>query len=73
MEMAEVHIRSNREFVGRSLRDVDFAERGLIVVAVKQRGHQLSFPPDLDRAIEKEDSLVMVGRRESLEPLIGDV
>ena len=53
---------------GQTLRDADIGRRtGVLVMAIKRADGAVEFPPSGDKAFEPGDSIVLLGRRASLD------
>lgn len=68
LEMNEVQIPASSSLVGVTLRDSDIRPRtGVIVVAIKRHGGSLIVNPDTATTLHGDDTLVILGRRESID------
>jgi voltage-gated potassium channel len=68
IEMDDIPIGERGSLQGKTLRDADIGRRtGIIVIAVKRHDGRVQFPPPGDEALQKGDSIVVLGRRSNLD------
>ncbi|MGZ3414607.1 MAG: potassium channel family protein [Isosphaeraceae bacterium] len=68
IEMNDIPIRVDSPLAGQTLRDADIGRRtGVMVMAIKRADGRVEFPPGGDKPLEPGDSIVLLGRRASLD------
>ena len=68
IEMNDIPIRVDSPLAGQTLRDADIGRRtGVMVMAIKRADGRVEFPPSGDKPLEPGDSIVLLGRRASLD------
>jgi voltage-gated potassium channel len=68
LRLEELGVEEGSEFVGRSLREIEFRQRfGLMVVAIKRTERAAIFSPDSNEKINAGDILLLIGPAEKLE------
>lgn len=64
-------IRPPRSFVGRSLREIDLQGRLKLTPIALRRGNNVIINPHRDEKIGEGDELILIGRDDNLEQLVG--
>ncbi len=68
IEMNDIPIHSDSPLAGQTLRDADIGRRtGVMVIAIKRADGGVEFPPSGDQPLSPGDSIVLLGRRASLD------
>ncbi len=68
IEINEVVVHDPGPFAGLTLRDADIGRRtGVMVIAVKRADGRVEFPPSGDEPFSAGDTIVLLGRRTTLE------
>jgi len=68
IEMNDIPIHAGSPLAGQTLRDADIGRRtGVMVMAIKRADGRVEFPPSGDKPLEPGDSIVLLGRRASLD------
>jgi voltage-gated potassium channel len=68
IEMDDIPIPSDSPLAGQTLRDADIGRlTGVMVIAIKRADGGVEFPPSGDKALDPGDSVVLLGRRASLD------
>src|SRR5262249_38668098 len=68
IEMDDFSVNAGDTLVGMTLRDADIGRRtGSMVIAIKRSDGRVEFPPTGDEPLAVGDSVVLLGRRKSLE------
>ncbi len=68
IEMNDIPIQADSPLAGQSLRDADIGRlTGVMVMAIKRADGRVEFPPSGDSPLEPGDSIVLLGRRASLD------
>ncbi|MGA2706078.1 MAG: potassium channel protein [Isosphaeraceae bacterium] len=68
IEMNDIPIHADSPLAGQTLRDADIGRRtGVLVMAIKRADGRVEFPPSGDNPLEPGDSIVLLGRRASLD------
>jgi voltage-gated potassium channel len=68
IEMNDIPIHADSPLAGQTLRDADIGRRtGVMVMAIKRSDGRVEFPPSGDKPLEPGDSIVLLGRRASLD------
>jgi voltage-gated potassium channel len=68
IEMNDIPIHTESPLAGQTLRDADIGRRtGVMVMAIKRADGRVEFPPSGDNPLEPGDSIVLLGRRASLD------
>ncbi len=68
IEMNDIPIHADSPLAGQTLRDADIGRRtGVMVKAIKRADGRVEFPPSGDNPLEPGDSIVLLGRRASLD------
>ena len=68
IEMNDIPIHAESPLAGQTLRDADIGRRtGVMVIAIKRADGGVEFPPSGDKPFEPGDSIVLLGRRASLD------
>jgi len=68
IEMNDIPIHADSQLAGQTLRDADIGRRtGVMVMAIKRADGRVEFPPSGDKPLEPGDSIVLLGRRASLD------
>ncbi len=68
IEMNDIPIHADSPLAGQTLRDADIGRRtGVMVMAIKRADGRVEFPPSGDKPLEPGDSIVLLGRRASLD------
>jgi len=68
IEMNDIPIPAESPLAGQTLRDADIGRlTGVMVMAIKRGDGRVEFPPSSDQPLEPGDSIVLLGRRASLD------
>ena len=68
IEMNDIPIQAESPLAGQTLRDADIGRlTGVMVMAIKRGDGRVEFPPSGDSPLEPGDSIVLLGRRTSLD------
>jgi len=68
IEINDIPIHAGSPLAGQTLRDADIGRRtGVMVMAIKRADGRVEFPPSGDNPLEPGDSIVLLGRRASLD------
>jgi voltage-gated potassium channel len=68
IEMNDIPIDAGSPLAGQTLRDADIGRlTGVMVMAIKRADGRVEFPPSSDKPLERGDSIVLLGRRASLD------
>ena len=68
-EIGMVEMQTPAKWKGKTIRNLELRSRfGLNIIAVRQ-GDQIRIPPDLDRPMEEEDVLVLLGRYDAVNQI----
>jgi voltage-gated potassium channel len=68
IEMNDIPIHADSPLAGQTLRDADIGRlTGVMVMAIKRADGRVEFPPSGDNPLEPGDSIVLLGRRASLD------
>lgn len=69
LDLAEIPIDAGDQFVGKSLSETNFRERGIIVVGIRQSNGKILVPPSADTAICEGDHLFALGTSDAIRRL----
>jgi voltage-gated potassium channel len=70
VDMAEVYVPDETAYVGQTLAETDFRERGLIIVGIRLPQGDLLLPPPADHRLEAGDCLIVAGKADAVAALL---
>lgn len=73
LDLAEVQVSEETEYAGLSLKDTDFTQRGIVIVAVRKSDDQLLIPPPISTTLDPGDSLIAFGKADAIQSLLSHV
>ncbi|MBX9655175.1 potassium channel protein [bacterium] len=66
LDLAEIHITTSGPYVGKSLEETDFSQRGVIIVGIRRANGELILPALRSTRIAANDRLIAMGRPEGI-------
>lgn len=72
LQLADIQIAPDSPYVGRSLMQTDFSQKGVMVIGIRRANGDRLMPPPGTAVIEAGDSLFAFGSAEAVSEMIGD-
>lgn len=67
IDLTITHVEKASKLEGQTLEDLKFSDRGVIVIAIREKSGRILLPPPKNHVLSVSDSLVTVGRTSSLQ------
>jgi voltage-gated potassium channel len=71
LEISEVDVGGQSPYIGQQLDCVEFRDRGVIVIGIRRASGEHLMPPPANTEILAEDRLIVFGRVDAINTLIG--
>jgi voltage-gated potassium channel len=72
LELADVQIRENSPYVGKTLADTNLRSRGVMVIGIRRANGERLMPPDGSVVIQPGDCLFAFGNADAVNAVIGE-
>ncbi|GAB4136881.1 MAG: potassium channel protein [Planctomycetaceae bacterium] len=72
LELADVQISAESSYVGKTLKETDLRERGVMVIGIRRKNGERLMPPPGSTIIQEGDSLFAFGSATAVNAMIGE-
>ncbi|RMF37989.1 MAG: potassium channel protein [Planctomycetota bacterium] len=70
MDLAELRIAPESKYAGKVLKETDFRQRGVVIVAIRRSSGELEIPPSANSRIEVGDRLIALGDAQAISDFL---
>lgn len=71
LDLAELHIEGDSDYVGKRLSEADYEQRGIYIVGIRRSDGELVIPVSSSAAIQADDRLIAMGTTDALANIGG--